>query len=228
MGKRIEYYRGQIVGPYNVTYIKDVPNVGNRRHALFMCPLCRTEFTSNIDSVVRGLVRSCSCYVREKLLEVNTTHNLSNHPLYSTWLDIKNRCYNTKTHKYKYYGGRGITLYQEWRDDFRAFYDHIITLDNYGKEGYTLDREENDEGYYPGNLRWADKQTQSVNTRRRSDNKSGYTGVYCGKYGISAYIGVNNKLINLGKYKSIKAALQARNDYIVSNALPHKIQQYDD
>jgi len=50
-------------------------------------------------------------------------HGLKSHKTYKLWLNMKERCYNDKKSNYKYYGGRGIIVCDEWRNDFKAFYD---------------------------------------------------------------------------------------------------------
>jgi hypothetical protein len=93
-------------------------------------------------------------------------------PLYFIWWGIKQRCENPGFHSYARYGGRGIRVYPEWRDDFRAFEAWIN--ENLGprpagktKRGaweHTLDRwPDNDGNYEPGNVRWADRQGQYDN-----------------------------------------------------------------
>ena len=78
---------------------------------------------------------------------------------------MKDRCFNPNNKCYNLYGERGITVYFEWIDDFQAFYDYVSKLPNYGKEGYTLDRIDNNGNYEPNNLRWADPNAQSRNKR---------------------------------------------------------------
>jgi len=75
----------------------------------------------------------------------------------------QDRCHNPRNPSYHNYGGRGIFVAQEWRDDFLTFYAAIG--DRPGPE-YSLDRIDNNRGYEPGNVRWATIQMQSVNKRR--------------------------------------------------------------
>lgn len=87
------------------------------------------------------------------------------HPLIVAYWNIVSRCENPNSDSYADYGGRGISIYPEWRDSFKKFESWIN--DNLGDrpEGLSLDRIDNDGNYEPGNLRWADRQTQNRNTR---------------------------------------------------------------
>lgn len=112
--------------------------------------------------LLRGGVKSCGCLRADRL----TKHGLGNTPIYHTWKGIKYRCFSPNCKDYKNYGGRGITMYPEWKDDFTAFYSYVSTLEHFDDEDYTLDRIDNNGGYIPGNLRFANKKTQRINQRR--------------------------------------------------------------
>ena len=92
-------------------------------------------------------------------------------------------------------------------------------------EGYPLDRIDNAKGYSPENCTWSDKTTQSVNQRIRKDNKSGVVGVHYHKGNVKwvAYISVTNTRKHIGYFDSIEEAVQARDNYIIENKLPHKL-----
>ena len=131
--------------------------------------ICRCE-CGKIKSVRRehltsGATKSCGCFSRETTKIVNTKHDLSRTKAYRTWLGMKTRCLNPKSKKYKNYGGRGITICAEWKDDFAAFFAYVSKLEHFGEDGYSLDRIDNNGNYEPGNVRWADKKTQLRNTR---------------------------------------------------------------
>lgn len=76
------------------------------------------------------------------------------------------RCFNPNVKCFKSYGGRGITVCDEWRDDFTAFYNYVSKFEHFGEEGYSLDRIDNDGNYEPGNVRRATRLEQSQNRKR--------------------------------------------------------------
>lgn len=83
--------------------------------------------------------------------------------LYKVWYNMIYRCYSKKSDSYKNYGARGITVCEAWRNSFQQFVDDMGPR----PDKYTLDRKEANGNYEPSNCRWADKKTQSRNTRAR-------------------------------------------------------------
>jgi hypothetical protein len=102
------------------------------------------------------------------LMPIGMNRKKSTH--YVRYRSMVKRC-NVKTHKdYKNYGGRGISVTSLWLEKFNGFERfsaYISNLPNHGKEGYSLDRIDNDGDYTPGNLRWADSTTQQNNKQRK-------------------------------------------------------------
>lgn len=90
-------------------------------------------------------------------------HGLKKHPLYVIWKGIRARCYRISASNYKYYGGRGIVMCEEWKNNFLPFYHWC--MDNGWQKGLKIDREINDEGYSPTNCRIVTHQTNMRNTR---------------------------------------------------------------
>lgn len=129
--------------------------------------------------------------------------------IYGTWNNIKQRCENKTNHMYYYYGGRGITLCDEWHN-LETFMKWAS--DNGYSDDLTIDRIDNDRGYCPDNCRWATMVEQNKNKRIYTTNTSGIKGVYFDKpHGkFRARIGVNGTNLQLGYFDSIEAAEEAR------------------
>ena len=178
--------------------------------AIYECPSCNTQAEANMYTVKRnksGLCKSCM------LIERNTKHGLKDHKLYGTWKAEHVRCYNENSPSYKNYGGRGIIMSDEFKD-FQVWLTYIESLDNYGVEGYTLDRKDNDGNYECGNLRWATYSEQAFNRRIMSHNTSGENNICIEKSGnFLVQVQVNGKQKKIGRYTTLEEAVAARNNY---------------
>lgn len=215
----------------NCIYLNDAPpyiypDGKKKRKALFQCE-CGNEFISVIQDVKTGNTTSCGCYHKRIVGNMSRKHGLKKHKLYIVWENIKSRCYNQKDKAYHNYGGRGITICDEWRNDFKAFFDYATTLPRYGEPGLTIDRINNNGNYEKGNLRWASRHIQNTNQRMKSNNSSGFTGISYHKKSRKyiSHIGFNGNKILIGYFYAIEDAVKARNQYIIDNKLAeYKIQ----
>ena len=155
MRKKIIYTKGQKIN--GLTYLKEMPKKNNRR-ALFQCR-CGKEFITTVGAICSGNTTSCGCFRRERL----KTHGLRKHPLYTVWINIKGRCLNINDKAYKYYGGRGIKVCNEWRENFQKFYNWAIA--NGYQKHLTIERIDNNGNYTSENCTFATMVDQSHNTR---------------------------------------------------------------
>lgn len=94
---------------------------------------------------------------------------------------MTHRCLVESNPAYTEYGGRGITVCDRWLG-IGGFDRFAEDMGEKPDPSYSLDRIDNDKGYTPENCRWASKQVQALNRRKRSDNKTGVTGVYKSPY----------------------------------------------
>lgn len=108
---------------------------------------------------------TCDKCKAEKQRQRMLTHGETKTSLYTTWRGIKSRCYNNKNVSYQSYGARGIKICPEWLDNYEAFRDYVTKLPNYNVRGYSIDRIDVNGDYKPGNIRWADTDTQANNKR---------------------------------------------------------------
>lgn len=132
------------------------------------------------------------------------------HPLYNTYKGMLARCNHPNSKYYKYYGGRGIRVVKRWQG--RYGFSHFVEDMGPRPEGYTLERVNNNGMYSPKNCKWETMSTQALNKRISNVNTSGYVGVHYFKAAKlwSAYIDHHGKRKNLGYFKNLYDAIEAR------------------
>ena len=134
---------------------------------------CGNETIVRHGGLQRGTTTSCGCFHKEIVGSLNRTHGLSANcgRLYPLWKSIKYRCYNKNSKSYSQYGGRGIAMCDEWKNDFLAFHDWAIA-NGYKEEKtdkglniLTIDRIDVNGNYEPSNCRFVTNDVQAKNKR---------------------------------------------------------------
>lgn len=122
------------------------------------CDCGNTTYVT-VSNLNAGNVKSCGCIVGKS----NIKHGLCESKIYKKHRGMKERCFNKKCSSYKNYGGRGIIMCDEWRNDFMSFYNWA--MDNGYKEGLSLERIDVNGNYCPENCTWIPLREQGKNKR---------------------------------------------------------------
>ncbi len=140
----------------------------NKTYVKCLCE-CGKEIDAKLTAIKSAHVKSCGCLrnelVKERIIKRNTTHgkaDLKNNRLYRIWCAMRSRCRDINYPQFKNYGGRGISICQEW-DDYLNF--ESWALSNAYSDELTIDRINVDSNYEPNNCRWVDRKVQAENRR---------------------------------------------------------------
>lgn len=142
--------------------VLNVDHVDQYRHIFYKCRCdCGNIFIKRDDIIKNAKHKACNNCQRHRVDMIS--HGKSNTKLYRIYYGMKERCYNSKNKEYKNYGGRGIIVCDEWKNNFILFYNWSV--ENGYKDGLQLDREDNSGNYEPSNCRWVTPLVNSNNKR---------------------------------------------------------------
>lgn len=132
---------------------------------LVCCTCGSSPFVVIGSQLTFGKTRSCGCLQQESVIARNTDHGAAVRgdllPEYRIWAHIIDRCTNPRNKMWSYYGGRGITVCDRWRN-FKLFY---ADMGSRPSDTHSIDRKNNNGNYEPDNCRWATSYEQAQNQR---------------------------------------------------------------
>ena len=180
------------------------------RYGLYECPDCKSQFKTRTADVKSGGTTRCKVCSRKMVGLKQTKHREGKTKLWQIWAAMKQRCLNPKNYSFKDYGGRGITVCQEWIGSYITFRDWAKS--NGYTEGLTIDRIDNMRGYEPDNCRWTTMKVQASNRRRRQNSSSKERFVSFKMSNQKWQVTVEG--IYIGLYLTEIEAIMARDNYI--------------
>lgn len=145
---------------YGRLTVKKYLYTNKSRNRIWLC-ICDCGEKINVlgSSLRSGNTKSCGCLFKENLIKRNTTHAMSNSYLHKIWQSMIQRCTYKKDKRYKNYGGRGINVCKRWLK-FENFFED---MGHRTSKNHSLDRINNNKGYYKSNCRWATPLEQANN-----------------------------------------------------------------
>lgn len=200
-----------IVLGYADTRLRQYRNDKGQRMAICLCH-CGKEFEADYQRARKGVIKSCGCHKPIKLnIDIpkykrraprGSKDSKGMHRLYYVRANMICRCYDTSHSKYRHYGGRGITICDEWLKDVDCFIDWGIK--NGWQPGLQIDRERVNGNYEPSNCRFVTRKVNNNNKRNNvfieHDGVSKTISQWADYFNVPYYIAdscVNNKNINI-------------------------------
>lgn len=161
--KKIRYNRNELIG--KLIFLSDVEDTRPRK-AMFKCPLCGTDFITEIARAKLLKVVSCGCFRKQNSTNMYTKHGHAKcgkmSPEYVSWQRVIQRCSNPNYENYNNYGGRGVKVCERWKKSFANF------LSDMGNKPFPrahIDRIDNSGNYEPKNCRWVSCKENARNKR---------------------------------------------------------------
>jgi hypothetical protein len=176
----------------------------NHKSSKYRCE-CGVEFITRDYSVRIGKSTHCGCKnIKHGLCKKDSGRKPS-----VLFNNIKKRCYDKKGKSYKDYGGRGILMQENWVNDLEKFHNYVVSLENAYKDGYSIDRIDNNSGYVEGNLKWSTRKEQN-NNRRDRITKTGYDKITVDRHMFKIKVPLGDSKYKCYWTKTIEDAIELR------------------
>jgi len=202
----------------SLTAIREVGrDKSNNRRYLCICD-CGEAKIIRLTHIRSGASTSCGCVARKVHADRLRTHGMRKFKFYGTWKAMLLRCNNPKDAGYANYGGRGVTVCEEWLDPLKFYADM-----GEPPEGTSLERKDVNLGYNKDNCVWADSSTQGANKRKSSKNTSGFIGVLKRRDRWASVVQFRSGRYWLGTFNTPEEASTWRDAYIIANGWPHRL-----
>lgn len=149
-------------------------------------------------------------------------HGLCDHPIYHRWESMRDRVLNKNNKKYKFYGGRGIRICDEW-NEFLPFYEWA-NQNGFSKE-LELDRKDTNGNYEPSNCRFVTKEVNLRNVRKQNKRIGRNWGISTNKsktYHVQVF--QDGKLNHVGNFKTLESAIEHRDKFVLGEYKPKGIR----
>ena len=191
---------------FNRLVAKEYSHTEKGKSSTWVCECdCGNLVEVELSSLKSSNTQSCGCLRLERMAETNTKHQRSKTSEYYAWDNMLQRCRNPKNPQYKNYGGRGIYVCEEWASSFEAF---LNDMGEKPSKNLSLDRIDNNKGYYKNNCRWTDDYTQATNQRNPRNETTGIKNISYSNRDNLYYVGIQRKGQKYRKgFKELKNAI---------------------